>query len=385
MERPARNAGNRSPTEKAIDVALHIGILVLLLAWCLQILKPFASLVIWAIIIAVTAYPLYRRLNQNLGDRRKMTAALMVAAALLLLILPSVHLAVSSADSVQSLYEKAQEGRMRIPPPPDGVRDWPVVGNTVHDLWHAASVNLESLLTPYRSQLFSAAKWVLTSLIGAVMGVLGFAASVVIAGILLATSQGGGLMVRRLFVRLAGERGTAFAEISEKTVRSVVKGIIGVSILQSLLAGLGMAVAGVPGAGLWALLCLILAIVQIGIGPVILPVIVYAFWKMGTLAAVALTVWLVALAVADGPLKAVIFGRGAPVPMLVIFLGAIGGFLSSGFLGLFIGAVVLSVSYKLFETWLQEGVPPPRVSGETGGEEGEEGRAVVVDTGPSPR
>jgi predicted PurR-regulated permease PerM len=370
----ARSTANPSPTGKAIDIAVHIGILALLLAWCLLILKPFVSLVIWAIIIAVTAYPLYRRLNQRLGDRRKLTAALLVAAALLLLIVPSVQLAVSSADSVQSLYAKVQDRQLRIPPPPDDVRNWPLVGDTAHGLWLAASVNLEALLAPYRPQLFAAAKWVLGSIMGTVMGVLGFAASVVIAGILLATAQGGGLMVRRLFVRVAGERGIAFAEISEKTVRSVVKGIIGVSILQSLLAGLGMAVAGVPGAGLWALLCLILAVVQIGIGPVILPVIVYAFWKMGTLTAVALTVWLVALAVADGPLKAVIFGRGAPVPMLVIFLGAIGGFLSIGFLGLFIGAVVLSVSYKLFETWLQEGALPPRATGESAGSAGGEGR-----------
>jgi predicted PurR-regulated permease PerM len=155
-------------------------------------------------------------------------------------------------------------------------------------------------------------------------------------------------------VRLAGNRGARITETSVKTVRSVVKGIIGVSIVQSLLAGLGFFVSGIPFAGLWAFLCLILAIIQIGIGPVIVPVIIYAFFKLNTITAVILTIWLVILAIADGPMKAAIMGRGASVPMLVIFLGSIGGFISLGFLGLFIGAVVLSVGYNLFEFWLHE-------------------------------
>jgi predicted PurR-regulated permease PerM len=143
-------------------------------------------------------------------------------------------------------------------------------------------------------------------------------------------------------------------QILRPFVSPIVWGIIGVSIIQALLACLGFAVAGIPATGLWALLCLILAIIQIGIGPVIIPVIIYVFSKMSTLTAVMLTVWLVLLAIADGPLKAVLMGRGASVPMLVIFLGAIGGFISFGFLGLFIGAVILSLVYKLLEVWLQE-------------------------------
>ena len=143
-------------------------------------------------------------------------------------------------------------------------------------------------------------------------------------------------------------------QILRPFVSPIVWGIIGVSIIQALLACLGFAVAGIPVTGLWALLCLILAIIQIGIGPVIIPVIIYVFSKMSTLTAVMLTVWLVLLAISDGPLKAVLMGRGASAPMLVIFLGAIGGFISFGFLGLFIGAVILSVVYKLLEVWLQE-------------------------------
>jgi predicted PurR-regulated permease PerM len=206
----------------------------------------------------------------------------------------------------------------------------------------------------FEPQLKEFAKWLLKTVFGTAVGLLMFAISLIIAGVLMASAKSGGLMAESLFVRLAGDRGADFAKISVKTVRSVVKGIIGVSILQSLLAGLGFAVAGIPAAGLWALLCLILAIIQIGIVPVIIPVIIYAFSKMNSLTAVMVTVWLVLVAISDGPLKAVLMGRGASVPMLGLFLGAIGGFISFGFLGLFIGAVILSVGYKLFEVWLQE-------------------------------
>jgi predicted PurR-regulated permease PerM len=228
----------------------------------------------------------------------------------------------------------------------------------VKNLWQMTSDNLESTLMKFESQMIGFGKWLLKTVFGTAVGLLMFAISLIIAGVLMASAKSGGLVAESLFVRLAGDRGAYFAEISVKTVRSVVKGIIGVSIIQALLAGLGFAVAGIPAAGLWALLCLILAIIQIGIGPVIIPVIIYAFSKMSTLTAVMLTVWLVLLTISDGPLKAVFMGRGASVPMLVIFLGAIGGFISLGFLGLFIGAVILSVGYKLLEVWLQKATQP---------------------------
>lgn len=161
-------------------------------------------------------------------------------------------------------------------------------------------------------------------------------------------------MATDLFVRLAGERGADFADISAKTVRNVVKGILGVAIIQSLLAGTGFVVAGVPGAGLWAFFCLMLAIIQIGIFPVVIPVIIYMFYTASTLTAGLLTVWLILVSLLDNFLKPILLGRGAPVPMLVVFLGAIGGFFSMGFIGLFVGAVILSLGFKLFRVWLDD-------------------------------
>jgi predicted PurR-regulated permease PerM len=355
MENPAPTTKASSPVNTAINIAIQLGALALLLAWCFQIIKPFISPVIWGIIIAITLYPLFQALNRRLNDRRKLTAIIITLSALLLIILPSIHLGVSSVDSIKALNEKLEANELKIPPPPQGIGDWPVIGESVANIWQKASINLEATLMKFEPQVKAFGKWLLKTVFGTVVGLLMFAISLIIAGILMASANRGGQMANNLFLRLAGERGAEFADISSKTVRSVVKGIIGVSIIQSLLAGIGFAVAGIPAAALWALLCLFLAIIQIGIGPVVILVIIYAFSNMSTAAAVILTIWLVLVGIADGPMKAVLMGRGAPVPTLIIFLGAIGGFISAGFLGLFIGAVILSVGYKLLEAWMQEG------------------------------
>jgi predicted PurR-regulated permease PerM len=339
----------------AIEIAIKISALALLIGWCFLILKPFITPVVWGIIIAVSVYPLYNRLTAKLGNRRKLAAATMTIVALLIIILPSVKLAGSMLDGVKYLNEGLQSGNVQVPLPPAGVGDWPIIGPSIEKVWREASVNLTSTLDHYRPQLKSFGNWLLKNSLETGVGLLLFALSIIIAGILLASAESGGRVARDLFVRLAGKRGAEFADDAKVTVRNVVKGILGVAIIQALLAGIGFAVAGVPAAGLWACLCLLLAIVQIGISPIAIPIIIFMFYKANTFTAAILTVWLVLVMLSDNVLKPILLGRGAPVPMPVIFLGAIGGFMSMGFLGLFVGALVLSVGYKLFKAWLTVG------------------------------
>jgi len=210
---------------------------------------------------------------------------------------------------------------------------------------------------------------------GTALGLLQFSLSIIIAGIFMANAGGSGKMARDLFIRLAGERGANFADIANKTVHNVVKGILGVAIIQAMLAGTGFFVAGVPAAGLWAFLCLFLAIIQIGIFPVVIPVIIYMFSSADTFTAGLLTGWLIIVSLLDNFLKPIIMGRGAPVPLLVIFLGAIGGFISMGFIGLFVGAVILSIGFKLFGVWLED-ISQSNISGGSNNYSSEMSKAV---------
>jgi len=337
----------------AIDISIRIGVLALLVAWCFQILRPFITPVIWGTIIAIAFYPVCKKLRDLLGGRIRIAASIMTVIALLIIILPSIKMVDSLVNGMTYLNDKIQSGAIKVPPPPDKIDSWPVIGETLKTRWHEASVNMKATLTRYAPQLKTISLRLLELAMSTTFGMLQFALSIIIAGVMMANAKGGGDLVKDLFVSLAGERGSDFADISTITIRNVVKGILGVAIIQGILAGIGFAIAGVPGAGVWAFLCLFLAIIQIGIAPVAIPVIIFMFYSASTLTAGLLAVWLIFVMLSDNFLKPILLGRGAPVPMLVIFLGSIGGFISMGFIGLFVGAVVLSLSFKLFRTWLK--------------------------------
>ena len=353
MNQPKKMNPEKSYMEMAVDIAIRIGVLALLITWCFQILRPFITIVIWGAIIAISFYPICRKLSDLLGNRIKLAASIMIVITLLLIILPSIKMVGSLVDGVTYLNDKVHSGEFKIPPPPERIDSWPVIGKTLKRSWHEASVNLMATLSRYAPQLKTISLKLLEFAMGTTMGLLQFTLSIIIAGILMANARGGGNFIKELFVSLAGERGNDFADISTITIRNVVKGILGVAIIQGLLAGAGFMVAGVPGAGVWAFLCVFLAIIQIGIAPVALPVIIYMFYRADTLTAGLLTVWLILVMLSDNFLKPILLGRGAPVPMLVIFLGSIGGFISMGFIGLFVGAVILSLGFKLFQAWLE--------------------------------
>jgi predicted PurR-regulated permease PerM len=339
--------------EKAIDIAIRIGILALLIAWCFQILRPFITLVVWGAIIAISFYPVCMKFSALLGNRIKTASSIMIVVSLLILILPSIKMVGSLVDGMTYLNDQIQSGEFNVPPPPEGIDRWPVIGETLKSSWNEASLNLKATLARYAPQIKAVSLKLLESAMSTTMGLLKFALSIVIAGVLMAHAKGSGDIVREVFVSLAGERGSDFADMSTITIRNVVKGILGVAIIQGLMAGVGFFVAGVPGAGIWAFLCMFLAIIQIGIAPVAIPVIIYMFNSASTLTAGLLTIWLILVMLSDNLLKPVLLGRGAPVPMLVIFLGSIGGFISMGFIGLFVGAVILSLGFKLFQAWLK--------------------------------
>jgi len=336
----------------AIDITIRIGVLALLVAWCFQILRPFITPVIWGAIIAIAFYPACKKLRDLLGGRIRIAASILTVVALLIIILPSIKMVDSLVNGMTYLNDKIQSGAIKVPPPPDKIGSWPVIGEPLKIRWHEASVNMKATLARYEPQLKTISLRLLELAMSTTIGLLQFALSIVIAGVLMTHAKEGGNLVTDLFVSLAGERGRDFADISTITIRNVVKGILGVAIIQGLLAGMGFVAAGVPGAGVWAFLCLFLAIIQIGIAPVAIPVIIYMFYRADTLTAGLLMVWLILVMLSDNFLKPILLGRGAPVPMLVIFLGSIGGFISMGFIGLFVGAVILSLSFKIFRAWL---------------------------------
>jgi predicted PurR-regulated permease PerM len=349
-----RNERSGIASGTAVEITIRLAVLAILVIWCFRILQPFILPTLWGVIIAVAIHPLYRRLANLLGGRRGLAAALVSGTFFALLLVPTVLLTRSLVHNVAALAQRVRDDQISIPLPPEGVQDWPLIGEFTANLWTLAATNLAEALKIVQPQIKTFGTWLVEVAASAGLGLLVLLFAFVIAGVMLALSARGDRIVRGISRRLAGERGDEFARLAETTIRSVARGVLGVAVIQALLAGLGLLAAGVPGAGIWALLCLILATVQIGVGPILIPAVIWVFATGDTLTAVLFLAWSIFVLVLDNVLKPILLGRGVDVPMAVIFLGAIGGMLLSGIIGLFIGAMLLALGYKLFQAWLAE-------------------------------
>jgi len=344
---------------RALESAIRIGLIVLLVLWCFNIVKPFLMLILWGAIIAVAVYPLFMKFQSLLGGRQKLTATLMTIIALAMLITPTIMLSDSAIKNSQAFAKKLQEGTLTIPEPSDNVRKWPLIGHNLYEAWSLASNNLEAWIKKYKEQLTALGKSALSAAAKAGITVLQFTISIVIAGIFLIYAKSGTNSVERLCIRLVGrQKGEAVAQMASATIRSVAQGVLGVALIQAVLAGIGFLVMGVPYAGILTLLVLLWAIIQLPTLIVLAPVIIYVFSTATTGAAVIFLIWSLLVGLSDNVLKPLLLGRGLEIPMPVILLGAIGGMIMSGLIGLFVGAVVLSVGYTLYTAWVNEGMKP---------------------------
>ena len=349
-------ATDRVFLSRVAEATVRVGVLVVLVAWCLQIVWPFLVPLVWGVIIAIAAYPAYRWLQVALGGRRKLAATIFTLLALVLLIGPTILLAETLVGGTQELAIKMRDGTVAIPAPPEGVSRWPVIGQPLQRLWQLASVDLEQALGHMGPQLRAFARWLLSAAAGVGLGILQFVFAIIIAGVLLAQARPGHRAAYAIAIRLAGERGAELADLAHMTIRSVTRGILGVALIQSLLAGLGFLAVGLPAAGFLALICLVLALVQ-SIVIVLVPTVIYVFATADPVVAGVFLIWSLFVGLIDNVLKPILLGRGVKAPMIVIFIGAIGGFLAFGIIGLFVGAVVLALGYELFLSWLHEGQP----------------------------
>ena len=346
-------AADKSFQKNAMASFVQIGALLLLLILCFQIISPFLSIVVWGMIIAVALYPAHQSLTGKLGGREKTSAAVFVLIGLTLLIVPTYLTADSSITALTTLGSGLQEGTITVAPPDDSVADWPIIGKPVHAAWSDAAVNLESALKKYQPQLAAFSEGVLKFAGSMAIGVLQFILSIIVAGVFLVSAEGGYKTTLTISSSLLGERGNGLVDLSIATIRSVAKGVLGVAIIQSILSAIGLVAMDVPAAGLWAGAILILAIVQL---PPLLVLGPIAFWIFSVAEPVPATIFAVyafIVSISDSFLKPMFLGRGMEIPMLVILLGAIGGAILLGIIGLFIGAIVLALGYEILKAWME--------------------------------
>jgi predicted PurR-regulated permease PerM len=359
-DQPA-NSQDQGLISRALEASIHIGLLILLAGACLLIMAPFLPLVAWGVVVAIAGYPLYGKLRNLVGGRGTLAAVLFTVLLLALLILPVVFLAGTLVEGTQTVMAQLKGGGFSVPPPPPGIEKWPLIGVPLQKVWSGASTNLTDLLKNLAPQLKEIIPRLLSASAGVGLSVLQFFLSILVAGALLAKARSSAAVARSLCNRLFGSKGPEYEALIGATIRSVTTGILGVALIQTVFAGIGFLAVGLPGAGLWAMLFLFAAVLQVGV-IVLIPAVIYAFTIASTTKASIFLVWCLIVGLMDNVLKPLLLGRGASVPIAVVFLGVIGGFMGMGIIGLFVGAIVLSVGYKLFFAWLEG----PTAAGESG-------------------
>jgi predicted PurR-regulated permease PerM len=354
MNNPEANKPVNVKSKQIIHIALQLLSLAFLLGWCIQILAPFFNPIIWGAILAVSLYPMHKKLKRKLKGRGVLAAVLITAVIFGLLIVIGTWLGFKTGSEIKTEISDYKEGKIKIPAPPASVKEWPVIGEKAYEFWQLLTTGVDKIIQKYPEEVKSITSYSLEMLATTGKAFFIFAISILISGVFLSYAEESSVFAHTVFNRLINSTKFDMAAIAAVTIRNVVRGILGVSLIQSLCAGVGFLVAGIPYAGIWTLLCLVLAIIQIGIFPIVLGVLIYIWTTDHTTTAILLTIWMIPVGLLDNILKPLMMGKGAPVPMLIIFLGSLGGFMYSGIVGLFTGAVILSLGYRLFDVWLKE-------------------------------
>jgi len=347
-------SGRDQLTTTFVELAIRVGALGLVLYWTLILVSPFITIVIWSAVLTVALYPTFEWMALRLGGRRRLAAVLITILSLLVVIGPATWLALGLVESLRMISERIDLSTLALPAPPTAVKDWPLIGDYVYQFWDLASTNLEEAaakIVPYL-------KPVGTRLLGiaadAGTGILKFFVGIIVAGFLFAPAPSIVGAVKKFLRRLTPDRGEEFANLAGATIRAVSRGVIGISVLQALLAGIGLMIAGVPGASLITSAVLIFGIIQIGPTIILAPVVIWSWTAMEPAMALLFTAYMVPVNLLDNVLKPIVMGRGLKTPMLVILIGVLGGTLAYGITGLFLGPIILAVIWELLVVWIRE-------------------------------
>jgi len=337
---------------------LFIGVLMAASFW---IMRPFLLALIWATMIVVATWPIMLRFQAWLGGKRSLAVATMTVALLLVFIVPfwlAIGTILSHADQIVGWVKGLTTHS--LPPSPDWARKLPIFGPKITEVWDGIAAagpgGLRARLEPHTGEIV---RWFAGRAGNLGMMLVQFLLTVGIAAVLFSTGEKVAGGVRRFARRLAGQKGEDAAVLAAKTIRGVALGIVLTALLQSLLAGIGLVVTGVPAAGLLAAVIFIIALAQLPVLLVMGPALIWLYWKGEPVWGTVLVVWTIVIMGIDNFVRPLLIRKGVDLPLLLILTGVIGGLIAFGILGLFIGPVVLAVTYNLLETWVVSGEREP--------------------------
>ncbi len=337
-----------------VELVIRLGVLGLLLVFAFTLIRPFITLVVWSVVLTVALYPVYDRMVGWLGGRRRLAALLLTLFNLLIVMGPATWLTLGLIDSIRDMSEHLDLSSIVLPPPPAAVKTWAIVGNSIYQFWDLASTNFQAALVKTAPLLKPIGSILLGFAEGAGVGVIKFFIAIVLAGFLFSPAPSLVNAISLFSRRLASGRGEKFVQIAGATIRAVSRGVIGVSALQALLAGVGLVAAGIPNPSFITLAVLICGIIQLGPSIILFPIVIWSWITMDPMVAVLITIYFIPVSLLDNVLRPLVMARGLDTPMLVILIGVLGGTISYGITGLFLGPIVLAVIWELLVVWTRD-------------------------------
>lgn len=330
-------------------------VLALLLGTCVLLILPFVSALLWAVVLTFSTWPIYARLLRIVGGRRTLAALLMSLSMLAVVVLPFLIVGLSLADNIHDLTAAIRRWLDSGTPPPEWLAKVPSVGTFATERWKALAADSTQLVAATKPLIEPVSGWMFRASVALGRGVTELALSILIAFFLF---RDGGALATRIgdsIERIAGERGTHLLGVAGNTVRGVVYGILGTALVQATMAGIGFLIAGVPGAALLALLTFFLSVVPVGPPLIWLPAALWLFQQGATGWAIFMLIWGIGVSSVDNVIKPWIISQGSPMPFLLILFGVVGGALTFGLIGVFVGPTVLAVGYRLVNEWVEQG------------------------------
>jgi predicted PurR-regulated permease PerM len=341
-----------TPLRSKLERKLGWIIVALVLAGCLLVLLPFASALLWAVVLAFSSWPLYRRLVHLLGGRRTLAALGMALAMFCIILLPFVIVGATLGDNVKDLTASAQRWMAEGPhQPPSWLIKLPVIGPRAAESWRSLAADNSPLIAAGKRLIEPLSGWLLRGGLALGHGLLQLALSILIAFFLFRDGETAAQRFTTAIDWIAGEQGKHLLEVAGNTVRGVVYGILGTAFVQAIMAGIGFLLAGVPGAGLLSLLTFFLSVVPVGPPLIWLPAALWLFHQGATGWGIFMLIWGVVVSSVDNVVKPWLISQGSSMPFLLILFGVLGGALTFGFIGVFIGPTLLAVGYRLVEEW----------------------------------
>ncbi|MFL0354570.1 AI-2E family transporter [Xanthomarina sp. GH4-25] len=334
---------------------IRLIVLSLLILWGFFLIKPFIGVFTWGVILAVALFPLFQKLLSVFGEKHKKKATFIFTIVVVaLLIVPTYSMVSSLFSNLNDTLTAIQNNELKITPPSEKVKDWPVFGERVYNNWQELSVNSKNYAIKHKDFLLEKGSSTIKRFTGLIGTILSFLISFIIAVVFMSNAKGAFQSASDFANKLVGDiKGTEMLLIARDTVRNVVKGILFVAIIQAFLCFIGFKLIGIPGPAIFAFIVMIAAIVQIPVTLVVIPTIFIAY-SISDSSAVAtiFTVYIIIISLLDNVLKPILLSKGLETPMLLIILGALGGMLLHGIIGIFIGTVLLSVLHKLYMAWI---------------------------------